>query len=125
MAGVESGTDLGWGAERLLDQLPGGFPQPYSKLQRPTWHCAAQLFAATNGRVKLRELCDACCVSHRTAWRIREALRDSARMIEDRSRDTAARHTKLEKIFEEKPRERTCRSQEPVCPCRPAPNEFR
>jgi hypothetical protein len=95
MAGLEGGTDVGWGVERLLDQLPGGFPQPYSKLQRPTWHRAAQLFAASKGRVKLRELCDECRVSHRTAWRIREALRDSARMIEDRPNHPPPQHAEL------------------------------
>lgn len=71
-------------AERLLESLPGGFPQRYSKLQRATWHRAARLFAMRNGRVKLRELCDTCRVSHRTAWRIREALRDSAQMMDER-----------------------------------------
>lgn len=73
-------------AERLLARLPGGFPPPRTKLQGPTWQLAAQLFAASNGRVKLRELCSACRVSHRTAWRIREALRDSAAMIADDAR---------------------------------------
>lgn len=73
-------------AERLLARLPGGFPPPRTKLQGPTWQLAAQLFAASNGRVKLRELCSACEVSHRTAWRIREALRDSAGIIADEAR---------------------------------------
>jgi hypothetical protein len=76
-------------AERLLARLPGGFPPPRSKLQVPTWQLAAQLFAASNGRVKLRELCSACRVSHRTAWRLREALRDSAAMIADDARRSA------------------------------------
>lgn len=93
MAGEEGSTDMVWGADSLLDRLPGGFPQPYSKLQRPTWHRAAQLFAASKGRVKLRELCDACRVSHRTAWRIREALRDSARLIEDSHRHAPPHRT--------------------------------
>lgn len=72
--------------ERLLARLPGGFPPPRTKLQVPIWQLAAQMFAASNGRVKLRELCVACHVSHRTAWRIREALRDSAGMIADDAR---------------------------------------
>jgi hypothetical protein len=95
IAGEDSSGGIDWGPERLLDRLPGGFPQPYSKLQRPTWHRAAQLFAASNGRVKLRELCDACRVSHRTAWRIREALRDSARMIEDGTGHAPSRQSQL------------------------------
>ncbi len=82
-------------AERLLARLPGGFPPPRTKLQEPTWQLAAQMFAASNGRVKLRELCDACQISHRTAWRIREALRDSAGMIADEARriPPAPRHS--------------------------------
>jgi hypothetical protein len=70
-------------AERLLDMMPGGFPQPYSKLGRETWRHAARLFAARGGQVKLRELCDACRISYRTAWRIREALRDSAQVLRE------------------------------------------
>ncbi len=81
--GEDLGSDPALRAERLLDTLPGGFPQPHSKLQSATWRRAAWLFATRNGRVKLKELCDACSVSHRTAWRIREALRDSAQTLKE------------------------------------------
>ena len=84
--GEEMGRDAALHAERLLDMLPGGFPQPHSKLRSRTWRRAAQLFAAREGQVKLRELCDACSVSHRTAWRIRQALRDSAQTLREMPR---------------------------------------
>lgn len=86
MRNEDAGAEIGVHVEHLLDMLPGGFPQPHSKLRRGTWHRAAQLFAASDGQIKLRELCDACSVSHRTAWRIREALRDSAQALKERRR---------------------------------------
>lgn len=71
-------------AHQLMARLPGGNPPRYSKVAAAKWRLAAQLFAKSEGRVRLRILCDECGVSHRTAWRIREALRDSAAVLRER-----------------------------------------
>ncbi|MBD2842619.1 helix-turn-helix domain-containing protein [Erythrobacter rubeus] len=84
-------SDRAYHAERLLEMLPGGCPPPYSKLRREVWLRAASLYAANQGGITLRALCAKCGVSHRTAWRIRDALRDSERMIEERTHPTAHR----------------------------------
>lgn len=71
-------------AQQLLAHLPGGFPPRYTKLAPSTWRRAAQLFAKRGGTVSLRVLCSECGVSHRTAWRMREALRDSDQILKER-----------------------------------------
>ncbi len=67
----------------LLVHLTDGFPPRNTKLAPHIWRQAAQHYAASNGRITLRTLCEECCVSHRTAWRIREALRDSEQRLQE------------------------------------------
>lgn len=70
-------------ADRLVSALPGGYPPRNSKLDADTWARAATLFAQSRGHIRLRVLCTECGVSHRTAWRMREALRDSAMILQE------------------------------------------
>ncbi len=69
------------------------FPPRYSKLPARAWERASNLYAAHDGRVTLRTLCAVCDVSHRTAWRIREVLRDREKVLREASRRRIAKHT--------------------------------
>jgi hypothetical protein len=64
-------------AARLIAALPGGAPPRGTKLPPETWWRAARLYDSTAGKVRLRALCESCGISHRTAWRLREYLRDA------------------------------------------------
>jgi hypothetical protein len=55
-----------------------------SKLALETWRRAAELVAEHGGNVPLKRIEAACGVSHRTAWRLRNLLRDAARVIVER-----------------------------------------
>ena len=61
-------------------------PPRHSKLPREIWSQAAALFDREAGKVRLRVLCAECGVSHRTAWRMREHLRDARQFATERSR---------------------------------------
>ncbi len=76
-------------AERLIAAMPGGRPPRGTKLRHTVWWQAAALFDREAGKVLLRTLCAECGVSHRTAWRMRESLRDAAQIVA--ARDRAAR----------------------------------
>lgn len=47
-----------------------------TKLRMEAWLAAAELYVSVQGNIKLRELQEACGVSHKTAWRMRSTLRD-------------------------------------------------
>lgn len=69
------------------------FPPRYTKLSRHAWEQASKLYAAHNGRVTLRTLCVACKVSHRTAWRMREVLRDREQVLRETKRHKMIAHS--------------------------------
>lgn len=65
-----------------------------TKLPLATWNRAASLIAASERRVRLRDLRVVCGVSHKTAWRMRELLTDAAELIrEQRLGDNARNQT--------------------------------
>ena len=64
-------------ASQLIAALPSGRPPRYTKLPDAVWWQAAALFEREAGKVRLRTLCVECRVNHRTAWRMREYLRDA------------------------------------------------
>jgi hypothetical protein len=78
--------------ERLRGAVGDAFPPRHSKLPRHAWEQASRLYAAHNGRVTLRTLCTVCDVSHRTAWRMREVLRDREQVLREARRDRPAMH---------------------------------
>lgn len=69
--------------DMLIAAFFQGRPPRRTKLAASVWQHAANIFAESGGRVKLRELCDQCKVSHRTAWRIRDLLRDAAQAVKE------------------------------------------
>jgi hypothetical protein len=73
-------------AALLIESLPDGRPPRGSKLGASTWYRAADLFAAHDGKVRLRIISEQCHVSHKTAWRLRETLRDAAQVIREQNR---------------------------------------
>jgi hypothetical protein len=86
------GSGSGLTAAKLVALLPGGNPPRHSNLNARTWERAARLFAQSGGRISLKMLGQECGVSHRTAWRMRETLRDSAQMLCENRTQAASTH---------------------------------
>jgi hypothetical protein len=76
--------------DRLIDCIAGidrpagtaGTGLHGSKVRLETWRRAAALCAA--GEPRIRDLQDACAVSYRTAWRMRQRLLDAAKALRER-----------------------------------------
>jgi Homeodomain-like domain len=74
--------------DTLIAAFFEGRPPRCTKLAASVWRQAANLFVESQGRLKLREICEECGVSHRTAWRIRELLRDAAQVVREKEART-------------------------------------
>jgi hypothetical protein len=78
--------------DMLIAAFCEGRPPRRTKLASSVWHHAANLFAEQRGRLKLRVICEECSVSYRTAWRIREMLRDAAQVIREKDALSSRAH---------------------------------
>jgi hypothetical protein len=77
---------------QLIAAFFEGRPPRGTKLAFSVWQQAANLFAANEGCLRLRVICEECGVSYRTAWRIREMLRDTAQVIREQDVRSSRTH---------------------------------
>jgi hypothetical protein len=96
--------------EMLIAAFLGGRPPRGTKLAPSVWQQAATLFAEYEGKLTLREIREECGVSHKTAWRIRELLRDAAHVIREKN----ARSSHIHHVSKEYHHAGRYRSQIPV-----------
>jgi predicted transcriptional regulator len=82
----------GMTGDMLIAAFFEGRPPRRTKLALSIWHQAANVFVAQQGRLKLRVICEECGVSYRTAWRIREMLRDAAQVIREQDARSSRTH---------------------------------